>query len=91
MVLQQGSSYFKGLLTTGIEIAEQHGAKKRRLEATQVTGEQGEAQPVIAIGCEDGEDARVKEAVIEFLYNHMLPAAPTVAMLCKVSCELWYS
>lgn len=43
-----------------------------------------EARQLIDLSCDSEEDATASEAVLEFLYNHQLPASPTVGHLCKV-------
>jgi hypothetical protein len=82
MALEAGSTYFKGLFTTGLQIADEKYARKARFEAQSSTAEQG--PKIICMSCESEEDANALESVFKFIYTHTLPAPPSVSMLYKV-------
>jgi hypothetical protein len=79
VVLQNGGTYFNNLFTTGQAIA-----AIDKVERDRKCIKVDESIQVIEMGCDTEEDANANEAVLEFLYNHKLPACPSVSILSKV-------
>jgi hypothetical protein len=93
MVLEAGSTYFEGLLTTGEEIAGRSSQDEAVVvivltkdEAVHKNKRRKVEDPpqVIDLTCNNEQDAAASEAVLEFLYNNTLPASPSISALCKV-------